>query len=382
MVEVLKFRSRPYGGVSPQRRGFTLIELLVVIAIIAVLIALLLPAVQSAREAARRAQCINNLKQLGLAVHNYISSNNCFPPLVQNIPAVNPYGDPWPLDWAASLLNQMEQSSMYNALNFSLSGAIGTPPNTTVLYAKMNTMICPSEDKTSAACGLGQGGAGYKSYVANIGGPPNINAWSGIFAPMNSSNTGSSSGYTNGNSGVVGLQSVSDGTSNTSMFSEALIGNGPAANQITISLGRRLTTYLFQSGMNLPPDQGPIGGAAALQFVNTCKNLPGTTPGFGGLPPGSGNYWILSNAGCCLIFDSYNHWMPPNTLGCDNANDGNTGGYASVQDAIPPSSNHPGGVNTGMADGSVRFIKNSIGYQAWWGIGTRSGGEVISADSF
>src|SRR5580693_7937598 len=102
-------------------RGFTLIELLVVIAIIAVLIALLLPAVQAAREAARRAQCTNNLKQLGLAVQNYLSQQNCFPPMLGNISAgnvatgVDPNGVSWPLDWAASLLPQLEQQPLFNA---------------------------------------------------------------------------------------------------------------------------------------------------------------------------------------------------------------------------------------------------------------------------
>src|SRR5262245_19681559 len=107
------------------RRAFTLIELLVVIAIIAVLIALLLPAVQAAREAARRAQCINNLKQIGLAMHNYTSQQDVFPPQVQNGGATSvwgtPYFDPWPLDWTASILSQMEQQPMYNSLNFMVS---------------------------------------------------------------------------------------------------------------------------------------------------------------------------------------------------------------------------------------------------------------------
>lgn len=144
----------------------------------------------------------------------------------------------------------------------------------------------------------------------------------------------------------------------------------------------RRTTYLFQAGMNLAPDQGMAGTASAQMFVQACKALPGTTPGFGGLPPASGNYWISGNTGSCLIWDAYNHWMPPNSLGCDNQNDGNTGGYASEQDGVPPSSNHPGGINVCMGDGHVQFIKNSVSQVAWWALGTRNGGEILSSDSY
>ena len=147
------------------RRGFTLIELLVVIAIIAILIALLLPAIQSAREAARRAQCTNNLKQLGLAAHSYLSQQGTFPPLVQN-GSFNVWGntfgtnglyyDPWPLDWTASLLGQLEQIPLFNQLNFYVSsGWLGPtsagwdPQNTTVLATQVAVLLCPSEDKKS-----------------------------------------------------------------------------------------------------------------------------------------------------------------------------------------------------------------------------------------
>src|SRR6516225_1414891 len=126
------------------RRGFTLIELLVVIAIIAVLIALLLPAVQSAREAARRAQCVNNMKQIGLAMHNYHSSVNSLP-----------WGDgPWWIEWSAHtlLLPYIEQGLIYNAINFSDTQPLGQPPlninnpvNTTACYVVISGFICPSD---------------------------------------------------------------------------------------------------------------------------------------------------------------------------------------------------------------------------------------------
>jgi prepilin-type N-terminal cleavage/methylation domain-containing protein/prepilin-type processing-associated H-X9-DG protein len=369
------------------RSAFTLIELLVVIAIIAVLIALLLPAVQAAREAARRAQCTNNLKQLGLAVQNYLSQQNCFPPMLGNISAgnvatgVDPNGVSWPLDWAASLLPQLEQQPLYNALNWNFGGGTPSLPNSTVMFTKVASMLCPSENMKIASATP----QGYKNYVSNMGGPPVIFAWTGILVPMQPSPNnfpGQASGFVDSNCGTFGVESVTDGTSNTTVFSETLLGSGPAANTITLATTQRKTTYLFPVGMNIAPDLGATGGTQALQFVQACQALPGSTAAFGQSAPVSGNYWISSNAGSTTMWDSYNHWMPPNSLGCDNQNDGNTQGDGSEQDGIPPSSNHPGGVNTAMADGHVQFIKNSINLQAWWALGTRAGGEIISSDQY
>ncbi len=368
--------------------GFTLIELLVVIAIIAVLIALLLPAVQAAREAAPRAQCTNNLKQLGLALHNYVSATNSFPPMLENISApqallgTDPNGNSWPLDWTGTLFPQLEQQPLYDSLNWSFGGGwTPSPPNSTVMYTKMSAMLCPSESAKIP----GNTPQGFKNYVANMGGPPIIFAWTGLLVPMQPSINnypGRASGYINNNCGTFGMESVTDGTSNTAMFSETLVGSGPAANTITISTTNRRTTYLFATGLNYPPDQGAGAGSSALLFVQTCQGLPGSTPGFGTLVPANGNMWITGNAGSGTIWDSYNHWLPPNSLGCDNANDGNTGGYGSEQDGIPPSSNHPGGVNMVMGDGHVQFIKNTINLQTWWALGTRSGGELLSSDQY
>ncbi len=370
----------------PKRRGFTLIELLVVIAIIAVLIALLLPAVQAAREAARRAQCVNNLKQLGLAIHNYHSQQNAFPPVVQNgaNPYVwgTPYFDPWPLDWTASILAQLEQQSLYNSLNWTwgtgFQGGTNDPANTTVLRTQISVVLCPSENLRTPSMGPGT----RKNYCANVGGPSNFMAWSGIFVPLLQDSRGLNGVYTNSNCGTFGMESIIDGTSNTAMFSESLIGSGPAANAVTVATAKRKTTYLFPTGAANPYDQGPAGGAAALNFVNVCKTLPGTTAGFGSLVPPNGNIWIGGNPGSCLMWDSYNHFMPPNSLGCDSPTDGNTGGYGALEDAMPPSSNHPGGVNIGFADGSVKFVKDTVNIQAWWSIGSRNGGEVISSDAY
>jgi prepilin-type N-terminal cleavage/methylation domain-containing protein/prepilin-type processing-associated H-X9-DG protein len=371
------------------RRGFTLIELLVVIAIIAVLIALLLPAVQAAREAARRAQCVNNLKQLGLAMHNYVSQQDTFPPQVQNggrnvwsALGYGPYWDPWPLDWTASVLPQIEQQALYNALNFSMSSGFNgsDTQNTTVLAAQVASLLCPSENLSQTTIGPGT----RKSYVANVGGPAMIAAWTGIFVALKDDDHSFAGVYSNGNSGrTVNLASVIDGTSNTAMLSETLIGSGPGAGSVTLGSTKRRTTYLFPTTVNAPPDQGGAAGiASANALVSQCKGLPGSTKAFGTLSPPNGNVWIAGNPGSCMMWDAYNHFMPPNSTACDNLNDGNTGGYASLQDAFPPSSNHPGGINVAFADGSVKFIKDTIAIPTWWAIGTRNQGEVVSADSY
>ncbi len=371
-------------SVGSRRSGFTLIELLVVIAIIAVLIALLLPAVQSAREAARRAHCVNNLKQLSLAVHNYLSQQNAFPPLVGNrsMPANQFITDWYPLDWTASLLPNMEQASLYNALNSNLGvGNGGTAQNTTVLQSRLAMMICPSEDSS-----VPTNPWGWKNYVGNIGGPSVVSAWTGTIVPMKGDASGypgqSTTSRANNNCQSFGFEAITDGSSNTAMFSESLIGSGPVANAVTLSSVKRRSTYLFPSGLTLQPDQGAVGGPLAQDFVSACKGLPGTTAAFGPLAPANGNFWISGNAGSCLAYDAYNHWLPPNSAGCYNAADTNTGGWGSVEDGLPPSSNHSGGVNTAFADGSVRFIKDTVDLGTWWAMGTRRGGEIISTDSY
>ncbi|MGC8641508.1 MAG: DUF1559 domain-containing protein, partial [Isosphaeraceae bacterium] len=312
-----------------KRRGFTLIELLVVIAIIAVLIALLLPAVQSAREAARRAQCTNNLKQLGLAIHNYISQNETFPPVVDNggLDVWSNFGgqyfDPWPLDWTASILPQIEQGPLFNALNFYFSsgfqGAGSDTQNTTVLAAQVASLLCPSENVKTTSFGPGT----RKSYVANVGGPAVIMSWTGIFVALrddpNSPQQYWCGVYGNSNSRVTfGIESVTDGTSNTAMFSETLIGSGPAANMVTLASTTRRGTYEWQVN---PPgggalDMGPAGGVYAQAMVMACRAVPGSQTAFGGLAPPNGNIWIAGNPGSCMLWDSYNHYNTPNATGC------------------------------------------------------------------
>jgi prepilin-type N-terminal cleavage/methylation domain-containing protein/prepilin-type processing-associated H-X9-DG protein len=379
------------------RRGFTLIELLVVIAIIAVLIALLLPAVQSAREAARRAQCVNNLKQLGLAMHNYVSQQDVFPPQVQNGGlgvwsniTGGPYFDPWPLDWTASILGQFEQQPLYNSLNFSVASSVGNDlQNRTVLATQVASLLCPSESIKVSNQIVG-GVTSKKSYHANVGGPSVIMSWTGMFTALPQDQFGFNGVYTNFNcSGKLDIASVTDGTSNTAMLSETHIGAGPPASQVTLnSVNGRGDTYMWRptGGQTTTGyDMGPAGVPIAQAFVAACQGLPGNTVAFGqggGLSPPNGDIWIGGNPGSCMLWDAYNHFMPPNSFACDSTTDGNTEGYGSVPDAFPPASNHPGGINICFADGSVRFVKNSVNLQTWWAIGTRNGNEVVSSDSY
>ena len=269
------------------RRGFTLIELLVVVAIIAVLIALLLPAVQAARESARRAQCTNNLKQLGLAMHNYMTSQGTFPPLVQNGSFNvwgNTYGtnglyfDPWPLDWTASLLGQLDQMPLYNQLNWYVSsgwagfGSVGwDPQNTSVLSIQIKSLLCPSEDLQRPAIGPGT----RKNYVANIGGPANFYAWSGMLVPLKDNPPLDYAGvYWNQNSGTTfDTAGVTDGMTNTAMFSETLIGTLPVG-PIALSATTRKGTYQWQIPVANFWDQGPNGGIQARPLLPDVHGDP------------------------------------------------------------------------------------------------------------
>ena len=345
-------------------RGFTLIELLVVIAIIAVLIALLLPAVQAAREAARRAQCTNNLKQIGLAFHNYESTYGSFPPGVMYLPPTDSWG--WGPSGHLSLLPFVEQTALWNAYNTSggvqtnSAGAALYNINTTVFNTQVGSWLCPSDAplRTVAMC----------SYVGNMGGPYATTGYSGTYVPS----AGVSSPYPGTPPGVVKIASIVDGTSNTALFSEAVTGH---SNPTTVTAGSnnpnnwKRVVFMTSSAANSNT------AASALAMISNCNSLPPTTAAESTSSRGD---WFYAYP-AYVNFAMYNHLAGPNTRNC--ANSGSTGTAVDLYGTAPPSSFHPGGVNMTFADGSVKFVKDTVNQMSWWAIGTRNGAEVVSSDS-
>jgi prepilin-type N-terminal cleavage/methylation domain-containing protein/prepilin-type processing-associated H-X9-DG protein len=368
------------------RRAFTLIELLVVIAIIAVLIALLLPAVQAAREAARRAQCTNNLKQLGLATHNYHSTYNVFP---ASVVFLGPAGaDPansgpnagvgwgWCASWAVALLPNMEQGPLYNAFNFSIGA--DSALNTTVTYNSVSAFICPSDSiKTRPAAPWAP-----TSYHGNFGSSPVVRIWSGMIVP-NYTTTPQGWWGSDSNLAYFGMEGIIDGSSNTALYSEKLLGlsNGGPFNTTVGSVNQFRVNFPF-NGQWQVYNSGNV--SLALNYVQQCQSIPvGTLAATNGGNEGTwgnGFTWALGypwnwNTNC------YNHTNTPNKYSCVTLNDQSPGWGAAVG-IIPPTSAHPGGVNIGFGDGSVKFVKDTISIQTWWAIGTRNNGEVVSSDSY
>jgi len=369
-------------------KGFTLIELLVVIAIIAVLIALLLPAVQAAREAARRAQCTNNLKQLGLAVHNYHSQYNCIPPSNMFLGSTLDLGWGWNPSWVVCLLPGLEETPLYNAYNFAWSDPTPNPgPNTTVDFTGIAVLLCPSDNQKVRP----NPPWAPSNYHGNYGGPISIRQWSGTIVEfltcsvagdkINGWSPGTYWWGADSNLGIFGFESVTDGTANTALFSEKLVGIGAQSLAYNITAGNPDARRGF---FNLPtlasvPAGTNQNGAFALAQVKACQAVPSNTQvsGVSWLP---GFAWTWGYPWHWMV-NQYNHYNTPNKLTCSSSSDA-ASPYGGLTMMEPPTSGHPGGVNMCFTDGSVRFVKDTVDVMTFWAIGTRNGGEPISADSY
>jgi prepilin-type N-terminal cleavage/methylation domain-containing protein/prepilin-type processing-associated H-X9-DG protein len=352
------------------RRGFTLIELLVVVAIIAVLIALLLPAVQSAREAARRVQCVNNLKQLGLALHNYHARNDCFPMGALKNPAAAPPNQPYPKNqmWGslAALLADIEQGAVYNSINFYFSySGLGDAINSTAFNATIKTFQCPSDPNASSNNAqrlVGQGTPNTTSYQASKG-TTSIGS--------NEDSSGLFCFFKN-----FAIRDAVDGTSGTIAFGESAIGDfagGTGAKGNGIMTG---TAYnageLLDASTKFPTVQVGLAQCDAA-FATATPGTPGN------ILTDVGKVWGQGADGVTIM----NFIVTPNSK-VYRWNDCKWGSGQSVQQSQiqKASSYHSGGVNTLFADGSTRFIKDGVSQAVWMALGTRNGGEVVSADSF
>lgn len=363
---------------SMTRRGFTLIELLVVIAIIAVLISLLLPAVQSAREAARRAQCVNNLKQMGLALHNYHSTNDSFP-MGSSVTMSDPTGaasggNPF-LSWnnwsaQALLLGFTEQTPLYNAANFNLavwhSGRtpLGYAANLTVFNAKVAQYLCPSD---------GEAGKSFtNSYFASVGPNTQAEGMGGVNGQTGSFTGKGSPGLFSYNINYS-LRDTTDGSSNTIAFSEALVSH--SAQKVE----RRTGMVNVTGNRYYHAFADPATTTQTMALIGNCDAKWKTSSAAGGdFPNAIGTRWSMGVMGWsmfCTVLTPNEKPYSACRVGCAGCGIDNT----SIMSAT---SLHPGGVNVCMGDGSVKFIKNTVNRMTWVALGTRSGGEIVSADSY
>jgi len=384
-------------------RGFTLVELLVVIAIIGVLVALLLPAVQAAREAARRTQCVNNVKQMALGAANYESAKKYFPP--------GRLAPDWAINGAAQssytnynsvqqnattktgfysvhiwLLPYMEQANIFNMINFKVGQVLqmttggGTTPfnvNYNAYATAAGLFICPSDPFTERIISE-------NNYRVNFGGST---PFGGALSNSAQTNYGAatSDGIPAGGNGafsigVTGLKAgeYTDGLSNTVFFAERTKGTGGAASSTPPGKSDMVTSPQREPGF---PTSGTLVAFRDKHF-NACQNYSPAVDGFNFLTPGRwaagedfSNGWPFAG----YANTQYNHVAPPNWNGQD------CGLYSAISDTpgehaiIAPRSEHAGTVVVAFGDGHSSLINDAVDLVVWRAIGTRNGEETVDA---
>jgi prepilin-type N-terminal cleavage/methylation domain-containing protein/prepilin-type processing-associated H-X9-DG protein len=344
------------------RPAFTLVELLVVIAIIAVLIGLLVPAVQKVREAAARTQCTNNLKQLGLAMHNYHATFGHLPPAFKGqVPPAYAGFPAYFFSWSAlaELNPYLEQTPIYNRMD--LNQPIYVPPNFNISPANQFAIqqiiplfLCPSDKGLPVSVAYGEPVIGPTNYAVCVGtgttfdGPPYGSPWNsdGMFMAK------------------VGLRltDVTDGTSNTAMMSESVLGDGPEnATGHMPKVSNAVQTVYAYTGFGTPLNPGTCAAASQWNVSNR-----------------RGFMWATGEMRC----GSYNHFYTPNAGMYDCVTNDTTPGEG-VFTAVAfraARSWHTGGVNVLFGDGGVRFVNQSISLTTWRAMATRAGNDILGDD--
>jgi prepilin-type N-terminal cleavage/methylation domain-containing protein/prepilin-type processing-associated H-X9-DG protein len=401
---------------SRKRRGFTLIELLVVIAIIAVLIALLLPAVQAAREAARRAQCTNNLKQIALAAHNYLSAAQVLPTFYIVYSPVGGFNTAQDYSGLTRMLPFLEQTAIYNSTNFNVAGRWGGPGgdiggngsffgstadcddwgliNATASANQINSFLCPSDTQLANltffrfSTNDTQHIVGRHNYPMNSGtNPYTTGGFNGVaYFPTFYQGLQNQAGLSNSElpsgkgpaaflqwqiqpEAPVGIAELTDGSSNTALYSEWVRGDGlqPRGIGWGAQNGKDGLGQIYQFAVNVGDFAGKAN--ADFQIGQLCQNSGAVQ-----LYTWKGDWWFNDKF-------AYSHTQTPNRRSCWY-NDVGGRPWAGAASVVAASSRHPGGANVGFCDGSVKFIKDSVNPEAWAAVGTRNGGELVSADSY
>ena len=323
---------------STARRGraaFTLVELLVVIAIIGILIALLLPAVQAARESGRRSTCLNNLKQLGIALHNFENAKKVLPAGMY-MTTDSRYFSPHTF-----LLQYMEQENIYKGLD--LTKAVWDTHNFDIASIQPSVLICPSDPFPGKREPMG-----WTNYHANCGSWVHLKGWDGVFGPTVDQGGGKKLPG-------IELALIGDGLSNTAAFAEVV--NGAGGSGVPTS---EFDCYEFDA-----PPSGTLAEARVAFLAKDWKAAPTADPNWSGqwrwrgYPFTEGSAWR----------NWYNHLLPPNGI-CWRPGDW----YKIVS---PASSHHPGGAQLVMCDGSAKFVSETIDADVWTAAGTRDSRETL-----